>query len=385
MSNPEPQKITLTEEDSSSGAAVEKALRYEEDSNVQEILNWELHTNEDDPADVYNCYFCWTRPDDSNLPDKSKLKVDVFPDDDKAESAVRAALAGRACIYWGAAIIGKKRQVILLSRPGPAVPAGPQDALSRLLAKAKAEVGVLSTKGDPDTEDGRLGCADAVTKILNKLGFPIRPTPSTDKLDQELGGAGWHKIDVTTSGAVVPPGAVIVSPTRGAQHGHTGIVGENGLIYSNDSNTGLWKRNYTIATWLNKYKQLGLESHAFVPPADAAPAPVAPAVQAPPSGSDAPIGSIIDGVKITHYGYAGDSTPDTNSMKGIGDRDNRLQAGISVALTQSMRRKLFGRGGKSTGQTFQWPRGGRTYRDDDTAPQSDLRIDVYDPGYTGID
>jgi hypothetical protein len=262
----------LTEEESSSAARVEQVLRNQEDSYFKEIVKWGVEIDEHNPAEGVN-YCIWrVKPDDTNLPDTSELKVDLFTDDEKADSAVLTALAGRTGIAWGPAFIGKKRQIILLSRPGPAVPVGPQDALSRLLAEAKAEVGVLSTKDDPEADHGNLGCAVAVTHILKKLGFPILKTPSTDKLKEELEHARWRPVPLNT------PGAVIVSPTQGAVHGHTGIVGENGVIYSNDSATGFWQHHYTIDTWLNRYnKQLGLGSFAFAPPAEAAPAPAAPA------------------------------------------------------------------------------------------------------------
>ena len=99
--------------------------------------------------------------------------------------------------------------------------------------------------------------------------------------------------------------------------------------------------------------------------------------------STAPIGQTIDGYQFTHYGYPGDSTPDSNSMAGIGDRANKLVPNASVALTQSARERLFGVSGKSTGKRF--IAAGVEFEDDDSAPQSDLRIDVYDPYYTGID
>ena len=55
--------------------------------------------------------------------------------------------------------------------------AGSQDALSKLLARAEADVGVLSTSKDPGTDHGQLGCADAVTRILHdELGFSLPKT-----------------------------------------------------------------------------------------------------------------------------------------------------------------------------------------------------------------
>lgn len=103
--------------------------------------------------------------------------------------------------------------------------AGCQDALSKLLARAQTDVGVLSTSDDPGTDHGQLGCADAITRILHdELGFSLPKTLSTEELYDELVSGGWKNADLRT------PGAVIVSPSCAAMHGHTGIVGENGAI-----------------------------------------------------------------------------------------------------------------------------------------------------------
>jgi hypothetical protein len=95
------------------------------------------------------------------------------------------------------------------------------------------------------------------------------------------------------------------------------------------------------------------------------------------------IGKEINGTKITHYGYPGDSSPDSNSMAGIGDRSNKLIAQLSVALTRSQRKKLFGSESPSTGKEFVFE--GVQFRDDDTAPEANDRIDIYDPFYVGRD
>jgi peptidoglycan hydrolase-like protein with peptidoglycan-binding domain len=94
-----------------------------------------------------------------------------------------------------------------------------QDALSKLLARAKADVGVLSTSDNAGADHGELQCADAVTRILhNELGFSLPKTLSTDELYDELVSAGWKNADLRT------PGAVIVSPSCSAMHGHTGSL-----------------------------------------------------------------------------------------------------------------------------------------------------------------
>ena len=156
-----------------------------------------------------------------------------------------------------------------------------QDLLNKLLARAKADVGVLSTSDDPGTDSGQLGCADAVTRILHdELGFSLPKTLSTDELFDELVNAGWRKVDLVT------PGAVIVSPSCAAMHGHTGIVGENDAIYSNSSATGRWTQNWTVEGWIHYYAQCG--SYAFAPTTPApSPAQATPLAQAAPGNGPA--------------------------------------------------------------------------------------------------
>jgi hypothetical protein len=160
---------------------------------------------------------------------------------------------------------------------------GSQDALSKLLDRAKADVGVLSTSEDAGTDQGQLGCADAVTRILHdELGFSLPKTLSTAELYDELVAGGWQKADLRT------PGAIIVSPSCAAMHGHTGIVGENGAIYSNSSATGRWTQNWTVDGWLNYYARCG--SYAFVPP-PATPPTAPPADQVQKASGFAPLGA----------------------------------------------------------------------------------------------
>jgi hypothetical protein len=156
-----------------------------------------------------------------------------------------------------------------------------QDLLNQLLARAKADVGVLSTSQDAGTDGGQLGCADAVTRILHdELGFCLPKTLSTDELYDELVHAGWNKVDLLTTGAV------IVSPSCASMHGHTGIIGENGAIYSNSSATGRWTQNWTVDGWVRYYAPCGSFAFAPVPPTVVAPQPAPSAPPAAGNGSD---------------------------------------------------------------------------------------------------
>ena len=137
----------------------------------------------------------------------------------------------------------------------------PGDAQS-ILDAAVAGAGALSTRGDPGTQSGELACADAVCKILANAGVPIKPTLSTTELQGEMVNAGFSEVDPST------PGAVIVSPTSGGRHGHTGVVGYDGKIYSNSSKEGMWEQNYTLDKWNQSFGDLGV--HAYLPPGSAA-------------------------------------------------------------------------------------------------------------------
>ena len=137
----------------------------------------------------------------------------------------------------------------------------PGDAQS-ILDAAVAGAGALATKGVPGTSGGELACAYAVSQILNNAGLSIKPTLSTDELYTELKGAGFVEVDPNT------PGAVIISPTAGSRHGHTGVVGMDGKVYSNSSRDGVWEQNYTTQSWTDHFSDLGV--HALLPGGSAA-------------------------------------------------------------------------------------------------------------------
>jgi hypothetical protein len=86
-------------------------------------------------------------------------------------------------------------------------------------------------------------------------------------------------------------------------------------------------------------------------------------------------------IQTTYYGYEkpGDPDYDPQSAQGIGDRQNQLEPGKSVALSQPERLARFGVQGKSTGKTFEY--NGQTYRDDDSTSYglTNRRVDIYSP------
>ena len=145
--------------------------------------------------------------------------------------------------------------------PPPAVPSIPDgNASLKLLEAAKDNVGKLSSHNAEGTEHGNFACAWAVTHVVRLAGFPIEYTLSTDELYDHLkSSSDWKPCSLET------PGSIIVSPSTSAMHGHTGIIGENGLIYSNSSARAMWEQNFTLDHWKSYYARCGY--YAFAPAA----------------------------------------------------------------------------------------------------------------------
>ena len=125
-----------------------------------------------------------------------------------------------------------------------------------ILSLAKDHLGKDASPKDRATDE--YGCAESVTEILNKaIGFPI--ITGTWTLDSYL---SQDKRFAPTQDP--HPGDILVSPTGTSKLGkkapfvgHTAIVGENGILYSNDSYTGRWMANYTLDSWKARYVDKG--------------------------------------------------------------------------------------------------------------------------------
>lgn len=108
-----------------------------------------------------------------------------------------------------------------------------------------------------DEAPDELGCADSVSKvILNAFPNVIKGSVSTAELFKQL---NTSKEFSRTSQFKF--GDVIISPTGsgtgGLSNGHVGICGEDETIMSNTSATGLWTSNYTVTSWVARYRKLG--------------------------------------------------------------------------------------------------------------------------------
>ena len=125
---------------------------------------------------------------------------------------------------------------------------------------ARREVGRFSSVSGPDR--GNLACVWAVRHIVKAvLGRWITRTDGTAVLAPELISC----FGASHAVANVKPGAIVISPTQnipGSSRrniGHVGIIGagegENRLIYSNSSSRAVWEQNFTLGSWIQRYRE----------------------------------------------------------------------------------------------------------------------------------
>jgi len=102
-----------------------------------------------------------------------------------------------------------------------------------------------------------LGCVEAVNTIFEKaFGNPLGGGLSTYLMYEVL------KTDKRFQLVLTPlQGDIIISPTGygygNIKNGHVGIISEAEKIMSNDSIDGLWKENYTVLSWKERYQKEG--------------------------------------------------------------------------------------------------------------------------------
>ncbi len=120
----------------------------------------------------------------------------------------------------------------------------------QLYEYAKSQLG-KEKKGIPDTASQNVNCVEALNQIgIECFGKPFCQGASTITLSLTLKGSiRFAAVNLRD----VLPGDIIVSPTSGKRIGHTGVVGKDGKVYSNNSNTGLWTDHWEITKWYLKY------------------------------------------------------------------------------------------------------------------------------------
>lgn len=109
-----------------------------------------------------------------------------------------------------------------------------------------------------DAAPDEYGCAETVNAIHKKaFGDPIGGDVSTLRMYKCL----QTRFDFKQ---VQDPqrGDIIISPTgsggtKEVPNGHVGIMADNGVIMSNSSANGLFLKNYTLASWRNRYEKAG--------------------------------------------------------------------------------------------------------------------------------
>jgi hypothetical protein len=160
-------------------------------------------------------------------------------------------LAARTCDDTGNPFVAPPPPTLTATRPE-----------ERLHEAARYYVDRLSTRDVPGTCRGNLACAWAVNFIANvSLGEPVGGGRSTQRMRDVLraGGTRWRLVESNTP----QPGDLILSPTSDKATGHVGIVGADGLVYSNSSSRASWRQNYSFDSWRDRYQRLGLEMLLF--------------------------------------------------------------------------------------------------------------------------
>lgn len=132
----------------------------------------------------------------------------------------------------------------------------PEPAPIKTPAQVLLETALACEGKDMARIQNELGCAEAVNAVHKKaFGKEIGGGASTYLLYQAL------KADKTFQKVTEwEPGDIIISPTGYSKgpltHGHVGICTEKGIL-SNDSKTFLFANNFTIASWVARYRVYG--------------------------------------------------------------------------------------------------------------------------------
>lgn len=167
---------------------------------------------------------------------------------EKAEPYVMNAVAKRKQEYISLLeeLVVLYRQLIMLKKDKVVK----ESDENPILKEAKKWVGRDASPRDlaPDT----LACAESVCSVLNLAGIKIPMITGTWSL--------WENLKKNCQMVTEPKaGDIIISPTGTGKfrNGHVGIVGENGVVYSNNSHTGLWDTYWNIGEWRDFYGREG--------------------------------------------------------------------------------------------------------------------------------
>lgn len=121
------------------------------------------------------------------------------------------------------------------------------------------QVNKFSSKNGPDS--GNLACVWTVRHIVyNALGRWITRTDGTSVFDAELQqcyGSTWQEADTQAGGITISPTSTMKNGRRNI--GHVGLLGPAGKgggrkIYSNSSSRARWEQNFTLESWIARYR-----------------------------------------------------------------------------------------------------------------------------------
>ncbi len=145
------------------------------------------------------------------------------------------------------------------SQSGAAVPVANSAASQKILLSAKESVGKKMWLGY-GLPSGTLGCAASLSNVLKKAGYPmaksavvvvVRRQLLSSKLNAKETAIKHSKdsgVDLKKLRDASQPGDLIFGymttpdkPNMGPD-AHCGVVAENGEVFANDWNDGIWKR-----------------------------------------------------------------------------------------------------------------------------------------------
>jgi len=122
----------------------------------------------------------------------------------------------------------------------PSQPLEWQEVNQRLLMAAKQSVGKAmwnSGRWNPQTlENGNLGCAASVSEVMKVAGVDghAMSAAGVTLLEEKILKEGGYRVNNPQ------PGDIVVGQRGAGQHGHIGIVGEDGKVYHNSSAKRQW-------------------------------------------------------------------------------------------------------------------------------------------------
>lgn len=130
----------------------------------------------------------------------------------------------------------------------------PMNKSEQLYEKA---ISMLGKDASPrDLVNDSVGCAETVSSLINSIDPTFNVITGTWTL--------WDMFKLRGDFALVNPpekGCIVLSVTGlgngKVPNGHAGIVGEDGIIMSNDSRTGKFLENYTIDEWVDYFQKKG--------------------------------------------------------------------------------------------------------------------------------